>query len=397
MADKTGIAISGGKYISGRKTIEGSIAAAETVINCDPEVVACYPITPSTHIVEHLDKAYTNGRVNKFVTVESEFAAISALVGASAAGSRTFTATSSQGLALMHEVLFAAAGMRLPIVMVNANRSLSAPLSIWNDHQDTMVERDSGWIQFYCESNQEVADTIPLAYKVAEENLLPAIVNMDGFYLTHAVEQITIPDHDSIIKYIGKYNPKIKLDPNNPLALGVYTKPDHHQAFRVGLDRDMFAVADAIAKQAKAWGKITGRIFDNGLIEDYHASGSDYVIIALGSVCGNIKETVDRLRKKGEKVGLLRIKTYRPFPYKEVYNALKKAKSIGVFEKCLSMGAYTPVYQDVITALRLNDPAKKVPVSSFIGGLGGRDITDEHITEMFKVLQKKKPIRDYVW
>ncbi|MCD6279783.1 pyruvate ferredoxin oxidoreductase [Candidatus Micrarchaeota archaeon] len=386
------------RFIGGKKTIEGSIAVAETVINSEPDVIACFPITPSTHIAEHLDKAYTNGRVKSFVAVDSEFAAISTIVGASAAGARAFSTTSSQGLALMHEVLFAAAGLRLPLVMVVANRSLSAPLSIWNDHQDTMSERDSGWIQFYCESNQEVVDTIPLAYKVAEENQLPAMVCMDGFYLTHAVEQIIIPNHDDIIGFIGKYNPKIKLDPDNPVAMGVYAKPEHYQAFRVNLDRDMFKVKSSIVKHTNDWYGKLNRVHDNGLFEDYYASDADYVLIAVSSVCGNIKETVDKLREKGERVGLLRIKTFRPFPYKEVFDVIKNSRSVGVFEKSLSMGAYTPIYQDVLTSLNISsDDKRDIPLSSFIGGLGGRDIIEEHIIEMFKQIRKEKPIRDYVW
>lgn len=384
------------RYIAGKKTMEGSVAVAETIVNVDPDVVACFPITPSTHIAEHLDKAYTDGRLKKFIAVDSEFAAISTLVGASACGARVFSTTASQGLALMHEVLFAAAGMRLPIVMVVANRSLSAPLSIWNDHQDTLAERDSGWIQFYCESNQEVVDTIPIAYRVAEENHLPVMVNMDGFYLTHAIEQIVIPSHEDIIGFIGEYDPEIKLDPEHPVALGVYAKPEHYQAFRVGLDRDMFAVKDRIVKHANDWYNLIGRKHDNGLFEDYYASEAEYVLIAMSSVCGNAKEVVDDLRSKGLSVGLLRIKTYRPFPYEEVGRLLSNAKSIGIFEKTLSMGAYTPLYQDVITSLRLVG-SENIPVSSFLGGLGGRDITEEHIREMFKVIEKGKPVRDYVW
>ncbi|MCD6549461.1 pyruvate ferredoxin oxidoreductase [Candidatus Micrarchaeota archaeon] len=382
-------------FVEGKKTVEGSIAIAETVVNIQPDVVACFPITPSTHIAEHLNKAYTDGRIKTYVAVDSEFAAISVLAGASAAGVRTFSTTASQGLALMHEVLFAVSSMRLPVVMVVANRSLNSPLSIWNDHQDTMVERDSGWIQFYCETNQEVVDTLPLAYKIAEENKVPVMVNMDGFYLTHAVEQIVIPGRKLIEDYIGEYDPDIKLDPENPVALGIYAKPEHNQAFKVQLDEDLFALEKKVPGYADEWYSIIGREHDNGVIEDYYASDADYVIIALSSVCGNVKETVDKLRAEGEKVGLLRVKLYRPFPYEEVAEILKNVKSIGVFEKMLSMGAKTPLYTDVLTALY--EKGITVPVSSFIGGLAGRDITEEHITKMFEVIKSGKPIRDYVW
>jgi len=372
-------------------TVEGSKAVAEAVVNCAPDVVACFPITPSTHIAEELNKAYMDGKLKAYVTVESEFSAISVLAGASAAGARTFSTTSSQGLALMHEVLFAAAGMRLPIVMVVANRSLSAPLSIWCDNQDSISERDSGWVQLYCETNQEVIDTVPLAYKIAEKLLLPVMVCMDGFYLTHAVEQLEVPDKTIIKKFLPSFSPKLKLDTKNPITLGVYAKPEHYQDFRNDLDDDVHASKEIIMKMNKEWDKIIGRSCSNGLIEQYKLNDAERILVAMSSVCGNIKEAVDILREKGEKVGLLRIKSFRPFPYEEVNKSLAGKKHVGVIEKDMSAGAHPPLYVDVVSSF----DKETVPVSSFIGGLGGRDITVDHIIKLFEKL-KQKPTKQWI-
>lgn len=373
------------------ETMEGSKGVADVVVNCEPDVVACFPITPSTHIAEDLNKAYMDGKLKTYVTVESEFGAISTIVGGSAAGARSFSTTSSQGLALMHEVIFAAAGIRLPLVMVVANRSLSAPLSIWNDHQDTISERDSGWLQLYCETNQEVIDTVPLAFRIAEELMLPVMVCMDGFYLTHAVEQLDIPTKEVIRKFLPPYNPKIKLDPENPITLGVYAKPEHYQDFRNDLDDDVHAAREKIKERSKEWANIIGRGYGDGLIEKYNTDDAERVLVAMSSVCGNIKEAVDELRANGEKVGLLRIKSFRPFPYDEVKKALTGKKHVGVVEKDMSAGAFPPLYVDVASALY----SETVPLSSFIGGLGGRDITVNDIKELFKKLENE-PVREWI-
>ncbi|MEM3400069.1 MAG: pyruvate ferredoxin oxidoreductase [Candidatus Micrarchaeia archaeon] len=374
-----------------RKTIEGSLAVAETVKNCDPDVVACYPITPSTHIAEELQKMYSDGEIRSFIAVESEFSAISALVGASAAGGRTFTATSSQGLALMHEVLFCAAGMRLPIVMVVANRSLSAPLSIWLDHQDAMSERDSGWIQIYCESNQEVADSVVQAFKIAESVYIPTMVCMDGFYLTHSVEQIEIPDKETIGKFLPPFKPAYVLDPKNPLTMGAYAYPEHYQSFREDLQNDIFSAKKTIAECGKEWGKLTGREY--GLYEAYKIDDADFVLIGMGSLMGNTKVAVDELRAQGKKVGSLRIRSFRPFPY-EISELLEGKKAVGVFDRALSLGGTNPLFAEVVASLIDH---KKLPrLSSFVGGLGGRDVTVEHIKGFFKMLETNKPYRGFV-
>lgn len=362
-----------------KKTIEGSFAVAEVVRDCEPDVVACFPITPSTHIAEELDHMYANGEIKSYTAVESEFSAISMLVGASAAGGRAFTATDSQGLALMHEVIFAAAGMRLPMVIVNANRSLSAPLSIWNDHQDSVSERDSGWIQIYCKNNQEVADTVPQAFKISEDTCIPVMVCMDGFYLTHLVEQIDVPQKEMIEKYLPKAPERDKLDAQNPITIGMYALPKDYQEFRVDLHTDVLKAAENVKMEMEAWAKISGREYGNGLWEEIHAGDAEYLFVGIGSVMENAELAVEKMRKEGKKVGLVRIRCFRPFP-SGVVKVFEGKKGVAVFEKDISMGAPAPLYSELSCAA--NEMGIDTPVSSFVGGLGGRDVTVGHIEEM---------------
>lgn len=370
------------------KPMKSSIAIAEIVSNCKPDIIACYPITPSTHIAEELNNYYVNGKIKKYIAVESEFAAISILVGASAAGGRTFSVTSSQGLALMHEVLFATAGMRLPVVMMVANRSLSAPLSIWNDHQDSISQRDSGWIQIYCETNQEAVDTLPVLYKTAENMMIPGMICIDGYFLTHIVEQIDVPKERDISKFLPKFKNNYKLDPENPISLGVYASPETYQEFREDIDRDLRKVERLYDKMDKEFGKLINRA--HGVIETYKTDDAERVIVAMGSVCGNIKEVVDKLRKNGERVGLLKIRLFRPFPSKTIANILSD-KKIGVFEKDVSLGGSHPLYADVCSSVQ-----DSKFVSSFVGGFAGRDITLKDVKYMFDLLKNNKAVKKWV-
>jgi pyruvate ferredoxin oxidoreductase alpha subunit len=376
-----------------RKTIEGSEAIAETVQNCDPDVVACFPITPSTHIAEDLDKIYANGGIRDYVPVEAEFSSISALIGASAAGGRAFSATSSQGLALMHEALFCAAGMRLSPVMVVANRALSAPLNIWNDHQDSVSERDSGWIQLFCESNQEACDTIPQAFRIAEKVALPAMVCIDEFYLTHAVEQIDVPGKDSVSQFLPKFNPKVKLDTENPMTLGAYAFPADYQGFRQDLFEDLERSKEEITKANEDWGALTGRKYGNGLFEEYSLQDAEFVFVGMGSVMGNAKEAADQMRAAGEKAGVLRLKSFRPFPGKELAKALE-GKKAAVFEKAVSLGGDSPLYSELMTAVA--ETGSGATLSSFIGGLGGKDVTVNHVKQMLGKIKGGKPVKEWV-
>ncbi|MBN2122552.1 pyruvate ferredoxin oxidoreductase [Candidatus Micrarchaeota archaeon] len=361
-----------------KKTIEGSFAVAEVVRDCSPDVVACFPITPSTHIAEELDKMYANGEIKSYTAVESEFSAISMIVGASAAGARAFTTTDSQGLALMHEVIFAASGMRLPMVIVNANRSLSAPLSIWNDHQDSVSERDSGWIQLYCKNNQEVVDTVPQAFKISEDTNIPVMVCMDGFYLTHLVEQIDVPQRDMISGYLPPRKALYKLDPENPITMGMYALPATYQGFRIDLHEDVIASAKNIKEEMEAWAKVSGRSYGNGLWEEIGLSDAEVVFIGMGSVMENAELAIEKMRKDGKKAGILRIRCYRPFP-SEAVKALAGKKAV-VFEKALSMGADAPLYSELCTCAK--EAGVDCELSSIIGGLGGKDVTVADIEAM---------------
>jgi len=377
-----------------RKTVEGSFAVAEAVKNCEVDVAACYPITPSTHVAEELASFYANGELKSFIATESELSSMSACIGASAAGGRTVTATSSQGLALMHEAVFNAAGTRLPIVMIVGNRSLSAPLNIWNDWEDSIVERDSGWIQIYCENGQEATDTVPQAFKLAEAVMLPVMVCFDGFYITHAVEPIDTPTMEEVRKFLPPFNPAVKLDPKNPISMGEYALPANYQAFREDLQKDMLASEKKAKEIHDEYAKMFGRGYGNGLLEEYKSQDADYVFVSIGSVCGNAKEAVDMLRAKGEKAGLVRLRLFRPFPYEAVAKALAGKKSIGIFEKAYSLGALPPVYGEVCTAL--TDSKTKPVVSSFVGGLGGKDVTVGHVLELFAKIKQGKKFVEWV-
>ncbi len=371
-----------------KKTVEGSFAIAEAIKNCEPDVVACYPITSSSHIAEGLAQFYADGEIKEYIRTEQEFSSISAIVGASAAGSRAVSATSSQGLALMHEVVYAAAGMRVPIVMAIGNRALSAPLNIWDDWQDSIAERDSGWIQIYCENAQEAIDTAPQAFKIAEKVMLPVMFCIDGFYITHSVETFEVPGMEEIRKFLPKFNPKLKLDPKNPVSLGVYAMPTHYQMFREDVHRDAAASLKVVKQVHDQYGKTFGRTYGDGLVEGYKLKDARFILVSMASVCGNIKEAVDALRQKGMKVGLLRIRSYRPFPYGQVAKALAKAKAVAVLEKSYNLGGKHPLYSDVIGSFV--DEKKRPVISSIVGGLGGKDVTVRDCEGMLKKLAKGK-------
>jgi len=377
-----------------RKTVEGSLAIAESVKNCAPEVAACYPITPSTHVAEALADFYANGELKSYITTESEFTSLSACIGASAAGSRCVTVTSSQGLALMHEVVFNAAGMRLPILMVVGNRALGAPLNIWNDWEDSIAERDSGWLQFYCENAQEAVDTVPQAYRVAEAVSLPAMVCVDGFYVTHAVEPVDVPTAEEVGKFLPPFTPAVKLDSSAPVSMGEYALPSHYQSFREDVHKDLLASEKSVRKAHDDYARQFKRSYGNGLIEEYSCDDADTVLVSMGSVCGNAKEAVDSLRADGVKAGLLRVRLFRPFPYAAVAKALEGKKAVGVFEKAYSLGAHPPLFAEV--AASLDDAADRPVLSSFVGGLGGKDVTVETMAGLYAKLAKGKKLVEWV-
>jgi pyruvate ferredoxin oxidoreductase alpha subunit len=369
-----------------RKIMEGSHAIAEAVKLCQPKVISAYPITPQTHIVERLAEFVANRELDaEYLNVESEHSAMAACIGAQATGVRTFTATSSQGLALMWELLYVASGMRLPIVMGVANRALSAPLNIWNDWSDSFGARDSGWIQLYCENVQEAFDTILQAYRISEHSkiLLPTMVCIDGFWLSHVFEPVEIPEKQDFVK---AYEPpeievdgkkmKMMLDPSNPLSMGCYATPEWYQEFKkdqqIAMENAKIVIKDVNQEFAKKF----GRRYGDGLIESYNMESAKYAIVSMGSVCGTIKHTIS-----GD-IGLVRIKTFRPFPGEELKKALRDVDSIGVLEKDISFGLGGVLFHELRSFI-------DKPMCSAIGGLGGRDIKIDDLKKIFDLIRKK--------
>ncbi len=355
------------------KVISTNRAIAEAVKMCKPEVVPVFPITPQTTISEYLAQFVADGDLRaEYIMVESEHSSISAAVGASGAGVRTFTATSSQGLALMHEILFVAAGMRTPIVMGNANRALSAPLSIWNDQQDSISERDTGWMQFFAENAQEAMDFVIQAYKISEDHevLLPSMVCVDGFILTHTVEPVDIPSQEDVDKFLPPYEPISYLDPKDPMSLGTFTDPDYYMEARHDMEVAMEGAKDIIRRVNKEFEEVFGRKYD--LVEKYKTEDAEIILIAMGSICGTIKTVIDRLREKGEKVGLLKLISYRPFPQEDIYEAVKRARRIAVLDKNISFGIGGVLFNEIKAKM-------DVDASGFILGLGGREVSPDDI------------------
>jgi pyruvate ferredoxin oxidoreductase alpha subunit len=390
--------------------LEGSRAIALTIKNIKPSVVSAYPITPQTHIVEDLARFKADGEADyEYVRAESEFAAASIILGASATGVRAYSATSSQGLLLMTEVVFNIAGMRLPVVMTCANRAVSAPINIWNDQQDVMTVRDSGWILFFAENHQEAVAQHILAYKIAEKLNLPVMINVDGFVLTHSYEEVSIPTEEEIKKFLPDYQPKAGtyLDPTNPRTFGAFATPADYMEIRQELHDDLISalsvIKDEYEKYKKTFPNLAPKtstnpprlaglgtlpergILDNGLLEYYGPKKAKTVIIAMGSVVGTIKDIIDEKKSAGgilaPGVGVLKIKIFRPFPADELLKTLKMvgAKNIAVAEKAMSLGYAGPLYIDVKAALQGKIVAE---IKNFIIGLGGRDVTKEMIREI---------------
>jgi len=380
-----------------REFLEGSRVVAEIVKLCKPGVISAYPITPQTHIVEELAQFVANGELNaQFINVESEHSAASVVLGAVATGVRAYTATSSQGLFYMAEVLFNIAGLRLPLILTCANRAISAPINIWNDQQDSVSLRDSGWVQFYAENIQEVADFHLIGYRLAEDKamMLPVMVCMDGYTLTHGIETVDMPTQEQVDKFLPAYKPLYKLDPQEPITMGHLADPDYYMETRFALQRTLEDALDLIPKITLEFSKVFGRNY-NGLIEEYRLKDAERVIVAMGSVCGTIKEVVDELRAKGKKVGLLKITAYRPFPYQEIYGALKDIPKVGVLDRALSLGASAPLAAET-KAVFFGKKKKPQVISSFIAGLGGRDITKDAIKEIFRLLTTKERMTEFI-
>lgn len=371
---------------------EVSIAVADAVAQCKVDVIAAYPITPQTHIVEHLAELVNNGELDaEYIPVESEHAALSACIGAAAAGARTFTSTSAQGLLFMYENLFIASAFRLPIVMVIANRSISAPISIWNDHSDVMTMRDAGWIQTFAENGQEAVDLIYHAYRVAEKALLPVAVNLDGFIVTHVVEPVELLEDELVDKYLPPLKMKYKLDPKKPISMGAIGVPEIYTEAKKAQDEALKASYKIVVQAWREFEKLTGRRYNP--VETYQMEDAEVAMVIMGSLAETAMNAVDNLRKKGKKVGLVRIRLWRPFPTKDFLKAIGKVKALCVFDRAVSHGATGgPVGIEVRSALYQSN--KRPKVLNIIGGLGGRDVTVEDFEELFErtfEFQTKKP------
>ncbi|WP_303678586.1 transketolase C-terminal domain-containing protein [Lawsonella clevelandensis] len=373
------------------KQIEGSQAMAQAVAACKPQVVAAYPISPQTHIVEALSKLVKDGELQdcEYLNVESEYAAMSASIGASAVGARAYTATASQGLLFMVEAVYNASGLGLPIVMTVANRAIGAPINIWNDHTDAMSQRDSGWLQLYAETNQEAADLHVQAFRIAEELSLPVMVCMDGFILTHAVEQVDVPEEEQVAKFLPPYEPRQVLDPEHPMSIGAMVGPEAFTEVRYLAHHKQKQARELIPQVQKEFEKIFGRQ-SGGLIHTYHCDDADTIIVALGSVVGTLKDVVDERRAQGEKIGVLSICSFRPFPFEAVGNALKNAKTIISFEKAFQVGIGGIVSSHIFHSLRDIDPDLHPDLYEVIAGLGGRNITKHSIHDMLDSAQKNE-------
>ncbi len=363
------------------RQLDGSYAVAEAVALCRPEVVACYPITPQTHIVEHLGSLVKSGRLEgcEYLNVESEFAAMSACIGASAAGARAYTATASQGLLFMMEAVHNASGLGLPIVMTLGNRAIGAPINIWNDHSDAMVARDTGWIQLFVETNQQAVDVHIQAFKLAETLSIPVMVNMDGFILTHAVERIDVPEPEQVDRFLPHFEPRQVLDPASPVSIGAMVGPEAFTEVLCLAHHKQTEALELIPEQAAEFEEIFGRD-SGGLIKSFGTEGAETIIVTLGSVVGTVKQVLAEMRAEGHSIGVVSLRSLRPFPMQLLERELTNAKRILVFEKALAVG------MGGVLALHVRYAIGSFgrPLYSIIGGLGGRAITRPSLRAVFE-------------
>lgn len=371
-----------------KMVVTGDYAAAYGGLISDVDVVAAYPITPQTLIVEDFATFVNDGMTDaEFIMVESEHSAMSACIAAQAAGARTYTATSSQGLVLMHEMLFIASALRMPIVMPVVNRTVAAPIGIWCEHNDTMPQRDTGWLQMSCEDNQEVLDMVIMSYKIGEHRdvLLPIMPCLDAFILSHTVEPIEAPSSDEVAQYLGKYEPVAKLDTENPMAIGTFSPPEYIQEMRYQTHMAMVQAKKVIKDITKDFAKRFGHNY-HGLIEEYHTDDAEVVLVTVGTVTGTAREVVDDLRKKGKKVGLVKLRFYRPFPKEELQKIADHVEALGIYDRAISYGTGGPLYIETRHALY----GRSIPIINFLAGLGGRDVMKKDVEKMFELLFKAK-------
>ncbi len=363
--------------------IEGSKAMAHAIALCRPQVVCAYPITPQTHIVEGLGELIRLGELEncEFINVESEFAALSVAIGASAAGARAYTATASQGLLFMAEAVYNAAGLGLPIVMTLGNRAIGAPINIWNDHSDAMALRESGWIQLFAETNQEAADLHIVAFRLAEELSVPTMVCVDGFILTHAVERIDLPEQAAVDAFLPPYEPMQSLDPADPISIGAMVGPDAFTEVRYLQYYKQHSALTLIDKLAAEFEQRFGRQA-GGLLRTYEAGDAETLVVAMGSINGTIKDVIDEMRADGLAIGLVTLVAFRPFPTEALRQALARARDVIVIDKAVDVGMGGPLASNIAIALReLPEPPA---MHSAIVGLGGRPAPKASLHRLFR-------------
>jgi len=378
-----------------KKVIMGNHALSYGAMLARSQVIAAYPITPQTQVVELLSEMCADKTLDaKFIKVESEHSAMAACLGASIAGARTFTATSSQGLALMHEMLHWASGGRLPVVMGDINRSMGPGWSIWTDQNDSLSQRDTGWMQYYCASNQEVVDTVIQAFKVSEQLAIPSMVVLDAFALSHTYEVVDIPDQAKVDEYLPPFRPQVKLTPDDPHAFGGLTSPEHYFELRYKLQKDMEKAPALIEETGRDYEKMFGRYL--GLVDDYLCQDAEIILVTSGTAGYTARGAVDEMRKSGIKAGNLRIKVFRPFPFEHVQRIAGKAKKVAVVDRNISYGHHGMFFQEVKSALYGHDQSP--PVFGFIAGLGGRDIMPSSFKEIVNItLSEDKPEEEIIW
>ena len=380
------------------KVLSADHAVAWAVRLARAEVIPAFPITPQTLIVELISEFINDGDLDaEFIPAESEHSVMSVAVGASAGGVRTFTATSSQGLALMHEMLYAVPQNRLPVVMVNVNRSLGAAAGIWLEHNDSMPERESGWMQVYVEDNQEALDMTIQAYRIAEDRrvMLPIMVCLDGFVLSHTVEKVDVPDQYDVDKFLPKFVPMNMLDVGEPKTINPIVPPDYAMEMRYQLDRVMDSSRKVIKEVDETFAEKFGRSY-GGLFEPYRMKDADFALVSLGTATSTARAVVDELREKGKRAGLIKLRFMRPFPEKELLDAVSHIKALGVFDRSIGFNSYGPVFTEVRSALH----ALELPITDHIGGLGGRDLTTEEMRDIFAVIErssKGKKVKAVNW
>ena len=378
-----------------RQVIEGSHAVAEAVRLAKVQVISAYPITPQTHIVERISEFCAGGLMQaRFLRVESEHSALAALIGASSTGVRTFTATSSQGLAYMHELLHWVSGARLPIVMAEVNRALAPGWNIWTDQTDSLAQRDTGWIQFYCEDGQEVLDTTLQAFRLAEWVNLPVMVVLDAFFLSHTYEPVDIPSQDEVDSFLPSFSPNFQLDPKSPCAFNQLATPAVYMEMRYSIQQAMASALERFPQVEEEYQRVTGRRY--GAVEGVYTDDADIILVTSGTVTSTARGVIEDLRAAGERAGLLKIKLFRPFPVAEIRSHLRKVSKVAVIDRNFSFGASGVFAQEVRAALY--NLSSHPSVFGYIAGLGGRDVTTDLISDIYRQIREKvKPDPEDVW